>query len=133
LPRTIGTGLSRREREIMDAVYRLGKATAGEILEAMPDPPSYSAVRTQLSILEEKGHLTHTEDGRRFVYLPTRPRQDAARSALNGVLKTFFGGNLGNAVQTLLSDEERKLSEQELDELSALIESAREKNAEVEP
>jgi Predicted transcriptional regulator len=119
-------GLSRREREIMDALYRLrGRATAAEIHAALLDPPSYSAVRAHLAILEEKGHVRHEEDGRRYVYLPTQPRQEAARNALRGVLGTFFGGSLGSAVRTLLSDDETDISDEELDELARLINAAR--------
>jgi len=105
----------------MDALYRAGRATAAEVHVALPAPPSYSAVRAHLAILEEKGHVRHEEDGRRYIYLPTQPRQEAARSALRGVLGTFFGGSLGSAVQTLLSDDETGLSNEELDELAEMI------------
>src|SRR5688572_1296816 len=104
MTRTFGSQLSRRERQIMDVLYRNGQATAAEVLEALPDPPGNSAVRTLLRILEEKGHLTHTQEGVRYVYRPTQPRQSAARSALAQVVHTFFGGSVENAVASMLSD-----------------------------
>src|SRR3712207_242967 len=94
--------LSRRERQIMDVVYRLERATASEVLERLPDPPSYSAVRTLLRILEEKGHLRHEQDGPRYVYLPTVPRDSAKESALRHVLRTFFDNSAEAAVAALL-------------------------------
>jgi predicted transcriptional regulator len=121
----IGAGLSRREREIVDALNRLGKATAGEIESAIPTPPSNSAVRSILRILEEKGHVRHEEDGKRYLYLPTAPRPAAARSALTGVLDTFFGGSLATAVKTFLSEADADLKEEELEDLARLVEDAR--------
>ena len=85
--------LSRRERQIMDVVYRLGRATAAEVQEGLPDPPSYSAVRALLRVLEEKGHLRHEQDGPRNVYVPTVPRDAARSSAVRALLETFFGGS----------------------------------------
>jgi predicted transcriptional regulator len=118
--------LSRRERQIMDVVYAQGSVTAADVHEALPDAPSYSTVRALLRILEDKGHLTHTEDGKRYVYLPTQPRPVAARSALDQIVQTFFGGSVERTVATLLSSSDTRLSEEELSRLSALIEQARE-------
>ena len=115
--------LSRRERQIMDIIHRLGKGTAGEVLEALPDPPSYSAVRSLLRLMEEKGHLRHKTDGAKYVYLPTLPREKARRSALKRMVQTFFDGSTELAVAALLS--KAKLKQDELDRLSALIEQAR--------
>ena len=117
--------LSRRERQIMDVVYRLGKATVTDVLERLPDPPSYSAVRALMRILEEKGHLSHEQDGPRYVYLPTVPRDAAQASALSHLVRTFFGGSAEAAVAALLDLPEHGMSEGELDRLSRLIEDAR--------
>lgn len=125
MPRMIGSGLSRREREIMEILHRLGEATGGEIYEAMPDAPTYSAVRSILRIMEEKGHVRHREDGKRYVYLPAEDRSDAAKSALQNVMSTFFGGSLEGVVRTFLSSQEANISKDELDQLSALIEEAK--------
>src|SRR5215467_4267713 len=92
------TSLSRRERQIMDVLYRKGKATAAEVMEAMPDAPGYSAVRTYLAILEKKGHVRHEKDGARFVFSPTVPLQKAKRSAVRHLIETFFGGSRERAV-----------------------------------
>lgn len=120
--------LSGRERQIMDIVYANGRSTAQEIQDALPDAPGYSAVRTHLRILEEKGHLTHTKSGASFVYSPTRPRQQAAQAALSQVVKTFFGNSLEQAMTALLTTADTRLSPDEIERLSALIESAREEN-----
>lgn len=117
--------LSRRERQIMDIVYRQGQATAAEVLEALPDPPSYSAVRAMLRILEEKGHLRHEQQGPRYVFLPTLPREKASRSALKQLVQTFFDGSTEQAVAALLDLSGSKLSSDELDRLSDLIDQAR--------
>lgn len=117
--------LSRRERQIMDAIHRLGGGTVAEILEALPDPPSYSSVRAQLAILESKGHLKHRQDGRRYVYLATEPRGRARQRALKSLLRTFFDGSPTAAVAALLDLEEDRLSEDELDELADLVKAAR--------
>lgn len=117
--------LSRRERQIMDIVYRQGQATAAEVLEALPDPPSYSAVRAMLRILEEKGHLRHEQQGPRYVFLPTLPRDKASRSALKQLVQTFFDGSTEQAVAALLDLSGSKLSSDELDRLSDLIDQAR--------
>jgi predicted transcriptional regulator len=119
------TQLSRRERQIMDVVYRLGKATVTDVLERLPDPPSYSAVRALMRILEEKGHLSHEQDGPRYVYLPTVPRDAAQASALSHMVRTFFGGSAEAAVAALLDLPEHGMSENELTRLSRLIDDAR--------
>jgi predicted transcriptional regulator len=119
------TQLSRRERQIMDVVYRLGKATVTDVLERLPDPPSYSAVRALMRILEEKGHLSHEQDGPRYVYLPTVPRDAAQASALSHLVRTFFGGSAEAAVAALLELPEHGMSQGELSRLSRLIEDAR--------
>lgn len=116
--------LSRREREMMDVIFRMGRATAGEVLEAMTDPPSYSAVRATLRILEQKGLLRHEDDGTRYVYRPTLNRDKARDSALDHVLNTFFEGSVGNVVATLL-ERRHELSQEELDRISELIAEAR--------
>jgi len=113
--------LSRRERQIMDVIYHLGRATAAEVHERLPDAPSATAVRTLLRILEEKGHLRHERDGVRHVYLPTVPRDAAQRSAVAHLLRTFFGGSPKAAMATLLDLSERPLTQQERDELVAMI------------
>lgn len=118
--------LSRRESEIMDIIFERGQATAAQVREAMADAPSYSAVRALLSILEDKGHLRHLDDGVRYVFLPTQPRNSAARSALQQVLQTFFGGSVEKAVSTLISHDEAALSDEELARLETLIREARE-------
>src|SRR3954471_18261457 len=103
--------LSKRERQIMDVIYRLGEASAVEVLAELPDPPSRTAVRTFLRILEDKGHLTHRQDGKEYVYKPTRSTARVARSALRGVLDTFFGGSLERAVTAHLADPKSQLSD----------------------
>lgn len=119
--------LSRRERQIMDIVYRRGRATVTEILDDLADPPSYSSVRGLVRVLVEKGHLQHREDGPRYVYSPTLSRQKARSNALTQVVDTFFDGSALQAASALLGSPQVKLSEDELTELSALIESARSK------
>jgi predicted transcriptional regulator len=121
----VATGMSRRERQIMDAIYRRGRATAAEVLADLPDPPSYSAVRAMLRLLEEKGHLRHEQDGPRYVFLPVVHRDRAQRSALTHVVRTFFNGSATDAVAALL-DEGGKLSQADLDRLAEMIDRARE-------
>jgi predicted transcriptional regulator len=116
--------LSRRERQIMDAIYRRGRATAAEVLEDIPDPPSYSAVRAMLRLLEEKGHVRHEQDGPRYVFIPTVNRERAKKTALTHVVRTFFDGSATDAMAALL-DGDSKLSETELDRLSDMITQAR--------
>jgi predicted transcriptional regulator len=118
-------GLSRRERQIMDIIYKRGQATAAEVLAEIPDPPSYSAVRALLRVLEEKGHLRHEQQGPRYVFLPTVARERARRSALKRVVHTFFDGSTEEAVAALLDMSPTKLSREELDRLARLIEDAR--------
>jgi predicted transcriptional regulator len=118
-------GLSRRERQIMDAIYRRGQATVAEVLEDMPDPPSYSAVRAMLRVLEEKGHLRHDQQGPRYVFLPTVPRDQARRSALQQLVRTFFDGSTEQTVAALLDLSDTKLTDAELKRLSRLIDQAR--------
>lgn len=113
--------LSRRERQIMDIVYRLGRATAAEIHGALPDPPHPAAVRTMLRILEDKKQLRHEKEGPRHVYLPTTPPDVARRSAVRHLLGTFFDGSRTAAVAALLDDHERPLSARERAELDAVI------------
>jgi len=117
--------LSRRERQIMDAIFSKGEATAADVVEAIPDAPSYSTVRALLRILEEKGHLRHREDGPRYVYLPTEQRDKASRSALQQVLHTFFDGSLATAVAALVDAKDAKLSAGEISRLEGIIKSAR--------
>ncbi len=117
--------LSRRERQIMDIVYRRGEATAAQILADLSDPPSYSAIRALLRILVDKKHLQHREDGPRYVYSPTLPRQTARARALAQVVNTFFDGSALKAASALLGSSQRKLTKAELGELRALIDAAR--------
>ena len=117
--------LSRRERQILDILYQRGQATAAEVQAALPEPPSYSAVRALLRILEEKGHVRHQQDGPRYVYLPTVARANAQRSALRHVLHTFFNGSAEQAISALLGDSGAKLSPAELDRLARMIDTAR--------
>jgi len=117
--------LSRRERQIMDAVYRLGEASVAEVRDAIPDAPSYSAVRALMRILTEKGHLRHETDGPRYVYRPTTPVDEAQASALERVLSTFFDGSPGQAMAALMDMSAGELSEDDLDRLEALIQDAR--------
>ena len=117
--------LSRREREMMDIIFRATKATAGEVMEAMADPPSYSAVRATLRVLEQKGLLRHEDDGTRYVYRPTLNRDKARLSALDHVLATFFDGSVAHVVATLIERSGEELSDQELDHIAGLIEHAK--------
>jgi predicted transcriptional regulator len=119
------TTLTRREREIMDILYRRGRATAAEVLEEMADPPTYSAVRALLRLLEEHGHATHVQDGPRYVYAPAVARSDARKSALSHVVATFFDGSVEQAVATLVESSGSKLSRAELERLSQLIAKAK--------
>ena len=117
--------LSRRERQIMDILFTQGRATAADVQTALPDPPSYSAVRAMLRILEDKGHIHHQQDGPRYVYAPNVARENAKKSAIRHVLKTFFDGSASQAISTLLDDDTSKLSEAELDRLAHMIDRAR--------
>jgi predicted transcriptional regulator len=117
--------LSRRERQIMDAVYRRGPATVAEVREEIPDPPSYSAVRAMLGKLESKGFLSHSEDGPRYVYAPTRPRDEVRESVVGRLVRTFFDGSVAKAAAAVLDLESADLTDEELDELAERIEEAR--------
>lgn len=117
--------LSRRERQIMNIIHERGQATAAEVLELLPNPPSYSAVRALLRLMEEKGYLRHETDGVKYVYLPTLARETARKSALKQMLQTFFDNSTEQAVAALLDMSKAKLSQDELDRLSVLIEEAR--------
>jgi predicted transcriptional regulator len=119
-------GFSRREREIMDALYKLGKASAAQIVAAIPDPPSNTAVRTLLTILEKKGHVRHRLDGPRFVYEPKIAREKMAQKAVKSVLSTFFDNSVEGVVAALLNQEDARLTAAELDRLTQLIEKAKE-------
>jgi predicted transcriptional regulator len=117
--------LSRRERQIMDVIYARGRATVAEVRDRLPDPPTYSAVRALLRILEEKGHLCHEQDGPRYVLLPTVPAEKARESALRHLLRTFFDGSAEGAVAALLDLEAAQLSPEEFERLAEKIERAR--------
>jgi predicted transcriptional regulator len=116
--------LSRRERQIMDIIYELKEATASQVLDRLPSPPGYSAVRALLRVLEQKGHLSHRQDGPRYVFTPTLPRERARRSALRHLLKTFFDNSTEDAVAALLDISEDNLSTEDLQRLAELIEKA---------
>jgi predicted transcriptional regulator len=116
--------LSRRERQIMDVLYRRGKATAMEVLEGLPDPPSNAAIRTLLRILEDKGHVRHTQEGARYVYAPRLSRARARRSVLENVIRNFFDGSREKLMAALLDGGAGKLSPEELQNFSELIERA---------
>ncbi len=117
--------LSRRERQIMDIIYQRGQATAAEVLDNLPDPPSYSAVRAMLKVLEDKGHIRHKQQGPRYVFLPKVSREKAKRSAVQHLLQTFFDGSTENAVATLLDVSRSELSNSDLDRLNSLINQAK--------
>ena len=117
--------LSRRERQIMDILFRRGRATAAEVMEELPGEPSYSTVRTQLRVLEEKGHVRHEEEGLRYVYCPVVARNTARKSALRHLVDTFFDGSAEKAVAALLGGEGSRLSEEELNRIAALVDKAR--------
>lgn len=125
MPKPAHHSLSRRERQIMDALYRRGRATAAEVMRDLPGEPSYSTVRSQLRVLEEKGHVTHAEEGLRYVYAPAVPRHAARRSALRHLVETFFDGSAENLVAAILGNEASKLSDAELDRIARLVDSAR--------
>jgi BlaI family transcriptional regulator, penicillinase repressor len=118
-------GLSRRERQIMDILYQRGKASASDVREAMPDAPSYSAVRAMLRVLEEKGHVKHVEEGLKYVYVPVVAREKAKRSAVKHVLDTFFSGSPEQIVAALLDVSSERLTHEELDRMADLIEKAK--------
>jgi BlaI family penicillinase repressor len=119
------TGLSRRERQIMDILYQRGKASASEVREAMKDAPSYSAVRALLRVLEDKGHAKHESDGLKYVYVPVVTRDKAKRSAVKQLLETFFSDSPEQIVAALLDVSSRRLTREELDRMAAMIEKAK--------
>ena len=118
-------GLSRRERQIMDILYRRGKATANEVMEELSGEPNYSTVRTQLRVLEQKGHVKHEEHGLRYIYMPTVPRRAVRTSALKHLVDTFYDGSTSKVVAALLGFEGSRLSQEELDTIAELIDKAR--------
>jgi predicted transcriptional regulator len=117
--------LSRRERQIMDVLYRRGRAAAADVMAELPGEPNYSTVRTQLRVLEDKGHVRHEEEGGRYVYAPAVPRHAARKSALKHLVETFFDGSAEQVVAAVLGGEASRLSDEELDRVSALIDKAR--------
>jgi predicted transcriptional regulator len=121
--------LSRRERQIVDALFRLGRASAADVRAHLPDPPSYSAVRALLRILEEKGHVRHEQDGPRYVYVPTVARDSAKRSALRHLVQTFFEGSTSQAMSALLDSSASRISDAELDRLRRMLDEARKRGA----
>jgi predicted transcriptional regulator len=117
--------LTKRERQIMDVLFRLGRATAAEIMDRVPGAPGYSTVRTQLRVLENKGHVKHQEQGLRYIYMPTVARRSARRSALKHLVDTFFDGSSVKAVAALLGGEAARVSDEELARIAALVKDAR--------
>ena len=117
--------LTKRERQIMDVLYRTGRATAADVLAALPGTPHYSTVRTQLRVLEEKGHVRHESDGLRYVYVPTLARHTARKAALRHLVDTFFDGSAAGAVSALLGRDAGRLTGDELDRIETLLKSAR--------
>ena len=122
------TLLTKRERQIMDVLYRLGRATAAEIMDGVAGAPGYSTVRTQLRVLETKGHVRHAEEGLRYVYMPTVPRHSARKSALKHLVDTFFGGSSAKAVAALLGGEAARVSDEELERIADLVKDARDES-----
>jgi predicted transcriptional regulator len=122
---TLHAVLSRRERQIIDILYRRGRATAAEVMEDLPGRPSYSTVRTQLRVLEEKGHVHHEDDGQRYVYSPAAPRGTVRRSALKHLVETFYEGSVEQAVAALLGGDGARLTTEQLDRIEDLIRKAR--------
>jgi predicted transcriptional regulator len=125
MTRALHTVLTRRERQIMDILFRRGRATAAEVMAELPGEPSYSTVRTQLRVLEEKGHVRHEDDGVRFVYMPAVARHAARKSALRHLVETFFDGSSEKAVAALLGGEAAKLTDEQLDRIAELIAKSR--------
>lgn len=123
--KTSETGLARRERQIMDILYRRGRATASEVMEDLSGNPSYSTVRTQLRVMEEKGHVRHEEEGLRYVYTPAIPRHAARKSALRHLVETFFDGSAEKTVAALLGSEGARMTDEELDRIAELVDKAR--------
>lgn len=122
--------LSRRERQIMDAIYLLGEASVADVLEEIPDPPGYNSVRVTLTILERKGHLKHKKEGQKYIYHPVFVSERARRSVLKHVLSTFFEDSTPKVLSTLLDMSAAKLTEKEMDELSRMIQNAKKERSE---
>jgi predicted transcriptional regulator len=127
--KTLHAVLSRRERQIIDILYRRGRATAAEVMEDLPGASTYSTVRTQLRVLEEKGHVRHDQDGQRYVYSPALARGPVRRSALKHLIETFYEGSVEQAVAALLGGEGSRLSDEQLDRIEELIRKARKDGA----
>jgi predicted transcriptional regulator len=125
VPKPLHTVLSRRERQIMDTLYQLGRATAGDLMKALPGEPSDSTVRTQLRVLEAKGHVRHEEEGLRYVYVPVVPRRVVRKSALKHLVNTFFDGSVEKVVAALLGPDGGRLSEDELNRIAEMVAKAR--------
>ncbi len=125
MPKSLHSTLTRRERQIMDVLYRRGHATASEVMEDLPGEPNSSTVRTQLRVLEEKGHVRHEEQSLRYVYFPTVPRSAVRQSALKHLIDTFYDGSTGKVVAALLGVEGSRLTPEELDHIAGLVEKAR--------
>src|SRR3954471_16160253 len=125
MPKPLHTTLTRRERQIMDALYRRGRATAAEVMADLPGSPNYYTARTQLRVLEAKGHVRHDEEGLRYVYAPAVPRHEARKSALRHLVDTFFDGSSEKAVSALLGGEAARLTDAELERIAAMIAKAR--------
>jgi BlaI family transcriptional regulator, penicillinase repressor len=119
------SALTRRERQIMDILYRRGRATAAEVMEELSGDPHYSTVRTQLRVLEEKGHVRHEEVGLRYAYEPAVPRNSARKSAMRHLVETFFDGSAANAVAALLGGDGAKLSDEQLDRIEDIVKKSR--------
>ena len=129
MSKTLHSALTRRERQIMDILFRRGRATAAEVMEELPGEPSYSTVRTQLRVLEEKGHVRHDDDGVRVVYTPAVARHAARKSALRHLVDTFFDGSPEKAVAALLGGEGAKLTHDQLERIAEMIDKARKEGA----
>ena len=125
MAKPIHAALTRRERQIIDVLYRLGKANVGEVLSALPDDPNYSTVRAQLNVLETKGHVAHEEVGLRYVYSPIVPRHAVRQTALRHIVDTFFEGSTHKVVAALLGGDAAAVSDDELDRISELVQKAR--------
>lgn len=130
MPKSLHAGLSRRERQIMDSLYQMGRATAAELMRALPGQPSDSTVRTQLRVLEAKGHVRHEEEALRYVYMPVVPRRVVRKSALKHVMNTFFDGSAEKVVAALLGPDGGRLTDEELDRIANLVSKARAEESE---
>ena len=129
MPKPTHSGLTRRERQIMDVLYRRGRATAAEVMADVSGEPNYSTVRTQLRVLEEKGHVRHEEQGLRYVYVPAMPRRAARKSALKHLMDTFFDGSAEQVVAAVLGGEAARLSDDDLKRIADLVAKARKDSA----